>query len=70
MNVTVFAHRTDYDRPRNLQLVTTALNKRWNTQLHVNECNDIMCRDRWKVYTIKVLICARNIIIVRFCEYG
>ena len=49
LNVTLFAHRSDYDRPRNLRLVTSALNERWNTQLSVNQHNDIICRHRWKV---------------------
>jgi lipoate-protein ligase A len=47
--VTLFSHRSDYDRRRNLELVASALNRRWNTSLRVNERNDIICRDRWKV---------------------
>jgi lipoyltransferase 1 len=49
INVTLFSHRSDYDRRRNLELVASALNRRWNTSLRVNERNDIICRDRWKV---------------------
>ena len=49
LNVTVFSGRGDYDRPRNLQLVCSALNERWNTNLSVNKCNDIICKDTWKV---------------------
>ena len=49
LNFTMFAHRTDYDRPRNLQLVCDALNERWGMSLKVNKKDDIICNDQWKV---------------------
>ena len=47
--MTVFTHRSEYNRLRNLELVSSALNRRWDTELRVNKRNDIICRDRWKV---------------------
>lgn len=48
LNVTVFTHRTDYDRHRNLQLVCEAVNRHWGVGLHVNKRNDILYK-HWKV---------------------
>ncbi len=45
----MFTHRTDYNRPRNLQLVCDALNEGWGTQLDVNKKDDILYGSKWKV---------------------
>lgn len=49
VNCTVFAHRQDYNRPRNLWLMCHALNEKWGMELSVNKRDDIMCQGRWKV---------------------
>jgi len=49
LNFTLLAHRNDYDRPRNLQLVCDTLNEMWGVSLKVNKKDDIICNDRWKV---------------------
>lgn len=49
LNVTVFAHRRDYDRQRNLQLVCDAIGRHWpRLELVVNKRHDIMYK-HWKV---------------------
>lgn len=49
VNCTVFAHRHDYNRPRNLRLVCHAINEKWGTRLHANQRDDIVLNDKWKV---------------------
>ena len=56
LNCTVFTHRHDYSRPRNLRLVCEALNERWDTRLHVNQRDDIICNNRWKVSPLTSLV--------------
>ncbi|KAL5517919.1 hypothetical protein EMCRGX_G003563 [Ephydatia muelleri] len=49
MNCTVFTHRQDYDRERNLQLVCEALNRGWGLDLSVNKHHDIISGNQLKV---------------------
>lgn len=52
MNCTVFTHRQDYNRERNLQLVCEALNRGWGLDLSVNKHHDIISG-----YQLKVCVC-------------
>ena len=47
--MTVFTHRLDYNRPRNLKWVCDALNEEWGSNLHVNKRDDILSHTKWKV---------------------
>ena len=49
MNCTVFTHRQDYNRERNLQLVCEALNRGWGLDLSVNKHHDIITGYQLKV---------------------
>ena len=49
MNCTVFTHRQDYDRERNLHLVCEALNRGWGLDLSVNKHHDIISGNQLKV---------------------
>jgi lipoyltransferase 1 len=47
LNCSFFAHRADYNRTRNLQLVCRAVNRHWEgVDLRVGERNDIWCHGR------------------------
>ena len=42
LNCTLFTHKSDYNRLRNLQLVCDAINEIWRVGLYVGERNDIL----------------------------
>lgn len=54
LNITMFTHRHDYHRPRNLELVCDAINKKWGTGLHSNKRDDILYHDHWKVSSVEM----------------
>lgn len=46
LNCTFFAHKLDYNRHRNLQLVVDAVNNNWGVGLYVGQRNDILCKGK------------------------
>lgn len=56
LNITVFTHRKDYNRPRNLNLVCDAVNKTWSADLRVSKRDDILYADTWKVGEVETTI--------------
>ncbi|XP_019862939.1 PREDICTED: lipoyltransferase 1, mitochondrial-like, partial [Amphimedon queenslandica] len=46
LNCTFFAHKMDYNRHRNLQLVADAVNNNWGVGLYVGQRNDILCKGK------------------------
>ena len=46
LNCTFFAHRLDYDRTRNLQLVCDAINYNWGAGVNFGQRHDILCRGK------------------------